>query len=77
MTVMHTPKGFGVPRPSAAGPEPEQAPAEPVILGDDAELDLSADEAAARVEQTLAALDVELVGLGPVKRRVREIAFLL
>ena len=37
----------------------------------------SADEAAARVEETLAALDAELVGLAPVKRRVREIASLL
>ena len=43
------------------------------FLADDAELDLSHDEAAARVEQTLAQLDAELVGLGPVKRRVREI----
>ncbi len=46
-------------------------------LADDAELDLSNDEAATRVEQTLATLDAELVGLGPVKRRVREIASLL
>ena len=50
---------------------------EPTFLADDAELDLSHDEAAARVEQTLALLDAELVGLGPVKRRVREIASLL
>jgi probable Rubsico expression protein CbbX len=70
---MDTQKGFGAPRPTTAEPEP----AEPVILADDAELDLSADEAAARVEQTLAALDAELIGLGPVKRRVREIASLL
>jgi probable Rubsico expression protein CbbX len=70
---MDTQKGFGAPRPSTAEPEP----VEPVLLADDAELDLSADEAAARVEQTLAALDAELVGLGPVKRRVREIASLL
>jgi probable Rubsico expression protein CbbX len=80
MTVMDAPKGFGFNRPSAAGPaqpEPEEDLAEPVTLADDAELDLSADEAAARVEQTLAALDAELVGLGPVKRRVREIASLL
>jgi probable Rubsico expression protein CbbX len=50
---------------------------EPTTLADDAELDLSNDEAATRVEQTLATLDAELVGLGPVKRRVREIASLL
>ncbi|TCM44934.1 AAA family ATPase [Kribbella sp. VKM Ac-2568] len=80
MTVMDTPNGFGYPRPSATGPagsEPEEQPAKSVTLADDAELDLSADEAAARVEQTLASLDAELVGLAPVKRRVREIASLL
>ncbi|MFC7220152.1 AAA family ATPase [Streptomyces polyrhachis] len=49
----------------------------PAPLADDARLDLSADEAAARVETTLAALDAELVGLASVKRRVREIASLL
>ena len=64
--------GFGVPRPA----EPEEV-AEPVLLTDDAELDLSVDEAVARVEDTLAALDAELVGLASVKRRVREIASLL
>ncbi|HEX2893309.1 MAG TPA: AAA family ATPase [Marmoricola sp.] len=47
------------------------------MLADDAELDLAADEAAARVDQTLAALEAELVGLASVKRRVREIASLL
>jgi probable Rubsico expression protein CbbX len=78
---MDKPKGFGY-RPSANGPaqaapETEEKPAEPVILGDDAVLDLSADEAAVRVEETLAALDAELIGLTSVKRRVREIASLL
>ncbi|MEV5966350.1 AAA family ATPase [Kribbella sp. NPDC051952] len=63
--------GFGVPAPVA---EPE---AEPELLADDAELDLSVDEAGARVDETLAALDAELVGLASVKRRVREIASLL
>jgi probable Rubsico expression protein CbbX len=41
------------------------------------EFDLIADEAKAQVEETLAALENELVGLGPVKDRVREIAALL
>jgi probable Rubsico expression protein CbbX len=72
---MDTPTGFGYPRPTAAA-QPEEA-AEPVVLTDDAELDLSVDEAAARVEETLAALEAELVGLASVKRRVREIASLL
>lgn len=40
-------------------------------------LDLDADEAKRKVEETLAALDVELVGLASVKERVREIAALL
>lgn len=75
-------QGFGFPRQAAAGPQrvaPQRAeePAAPVTLAEDAELDLSADEAAARVEETLAALDAELVGLASVKRRVREIASLL
>jgi probable Rubsico expression protein CbbX len=71
---MDTPKGFGVPRPV---PQTPAEVVEPEVLTDDAELDLSVDEAAARVEETLAALDAELVGLAPVKRRVREIASLL
>ncbi|MFG1628098.1 AAA family ATPase [Kribbella sp. NPDC049227] len=71
---MDTPKGFGVPRPV---PEAAAEVVEPEVLTDDVELDLSVDEAAARVEETLAALDAELVGLAPVKRRVREIASLL
>ncbi|MEV0799640.1 AAA family ATPase [Kribbella sp. NPDC050281] len=71
---MDTPKGFGVPRPV---PEAAAEVVEPEVLTDDAELDLLVDEAAARVEETLAALDAELVGLAPVKRRVREIASLL
>lgn len=61
---------------SGSSPDPELPP-EPDILPPDAELDLAEDEAAARVEATLAGLDRELVGLGPVKRRVREIASLL
>lgn len=85
---MTTSQGFGFHRPTAVAPQAEEGspaanggaatePAPPEILGDDAQLDLSADEAAARVESTLAALDAELVGLASVKRRVREIASLL
>ncbi len=76
---MTTSQGFGFHRPGAGGAAAvtEEESAELVILADDAELDLSADESAARVEQTLAALDAELVGLASVKRRVREIASLL
>lgn len=78
---MNVSKGFEFYRPSTADPAPaaagEATPADPGPLADDAELDLSADEAAARVRDTLAALDAELVGLASVKRRVREIAALL
>jgi probable Rubsico expression protein CbbX len=83
VTEVETSTGFGFHRQAAggtaaSGDRAEAAePAEPVILADDAELDLTADEAAARVEETLAALEAELVGLGSVKRRVREIASLL
>ncbi|RDI66966.1 AAA family ATPase [Nocardia pseudobrasiliensis] len=74
-----TDNGFRMYRPGAAmsprdaAPEPEAEP----VLADDALLDLSADPAATHVEETLARLDAELVGLGNVKRRVREIAALL
>jgi probable Rubsico expression protein CbbX len=37
----------------------------------------SADQAAAKVREVLAELDEELIALGPVKRRIREIAALL
>ena len=56
--------------------KPAHEPTE-VTLADDAVLDLSQDGAAAQVAETLATLETELVGLGPVKRRVREIASLL
>ncbi|RAJ68780.1 putative Rubsico expression protein CbbX [Streptomyces sp. Amel2xB2] len=84
---METPRGFGFPPPGQNGPAAAEAAeaaeagageaAEPAPLADDAELDLEADEATARVEETLEALDAELVGLASVKRRVREIASLL
>jgi probable Rubsico expression protein CbbX len=61
-------------RPGAPAEDPST---EPVVLPPDAELDLTSDEAVARVEATLASLDTELVGLAAVKRRVREIASLL
>lgn len=77
-----SPKGFGMPGQSSdqAGHPPEVAEGEvvePATLADDAELDLGADEASGKVKDTLAALDTELVGLGSVKTRVREIASLL
>ena len=76
--------GFGFYRPGAEpaerAPDSQEAAEssdaeEP--LADDAELDLSADEVRLHVEETLARLDAELVGLTQVKRRVKEIASLL
>ncbi len=66
----------GMPEPSPAA-ETTAEPAENVVLGDDASLDLTTDDARIHVEETLDRLDAELVGLPNVKRRVREIAALL
>ena len=73
--------GFGFYRPGTEGPtrasEAEEPDEADPVLADTAELDLSADEARKHVDETLALLDAELVGLTKVKRRVREIAALL
>jgi probable Rubsico expression protein CbbX len=63
--------------PGAAAAAREATPDENVTLSDDDVWDLNADEASKRVEETLDRLEAELVGLAPVKRRVREIASLL
>jgi probable Rubsico expression protein CbbX len=74
-------RGFAMPRPGAAGapPAPDDGDAgdqEPT-LSDEAVVDLADEEAAERVETVLRRLDEELVGLKPIKTRVREIAALL
>lgn len=75
--------GFGFYRPGSeaeVGSElssPPDEASEPRQLGEDDSLDLELEEASRRVEDTLSRLDAELVGLAPVKRRVREIAALL
>jgi probable Rubsico expression protein CbbX len=83
--------GFALPRqaaatpaePSAGGPAggstegPEPVPAVPGHLADDASVDLSSERAVAGVDAVLDSLDAELVGLVPVKTRIREIAALL
>ena len=51
--------------------------AEATPLAPDARISLADDEAAARVREVLDSLDADLVGLGPVKTRLREIASLL
>ncbi|MGH9078160.1 MAG: CbbX protein [Acidimicrobiales bacterium] len=75
----------GSTRPSAGGgaggrggdsSEPEE-PEEPEVLGDDDVVDLAAERGASDVDTVLGRLDKELVGLAPVKSRVREIAALL
>jgi len=55
--------------------DPGQARPEP--LADSTTVDLSAERSAAGVDAVLDSLDAELVGLAPVKTRVREIAALL
>lgn len=74
---------FGMVRPGGGGstqgndrPDDEEPPEE-VILGDDDTVDLKAESAACDVDGVLERLDRELVGLVPVKARVREIASLL
>ncbi|MGS0683953.1 AAA family ATPase [Nakamurella sp. GG22] len=72
------PTGAHAPAPNGRAGNPVDADStEPVLLADDAELDLSSDDARRDVEETLRRLDEELVGLANVKRRVREIAALL
>ena len=56
---------------------PAVAPAAAELLADDATVDLAEERARAGVDRVLDALDCDLVGLAPVKARVREIAALL
>jgi probable Rubsico expression protein CbbX len=56
-------------------PAPE--PAEGATPGDDTEIDLQAAYERAGIQAMLDQLDVELIGLRPVKARIREIAALL
>ena len=81
MTAPDRPAGFGRDRGYAAarhtpGAPPPPEPAEPVVLPEGAELDLSHDAEAEQVRSTLAGLEADLVGLTAVKRRVSEIAAL-
>ena len=75
--------GFGLPRPGSPGTgpganEPIEDEAEAAeILPDDATVDLARERAETAVDEVLDSLDRELVGLAPIKIRVREIADLL
>ncbi|MHC1558833.1 AAA family ATPase [Actinomycetospora sp. C-140] len=63
-------------RPAVADPEPSE-PAAPETLGPDDTVDLDAIRRDAGVDDVLDALDRELIGLAPVKERLRELAALL
>ncbi len=74
---------FGMPRPGGNGRAPtpaesvEPEPAESRLLGPDDRVDVAAERATTNIDETLDRLDRELVGLVPVKTRIREIASLL
>jgi probable Rubsico expression protein CbbX len=72
-------QGFALPRhgPGEADQPPEPGPAAPEPLADDASVDLASERSVAGVDGILSALDSELIGLAPVKTRIREIAALL
>jgi len=72
-------QGFALPRPGEGAPRqpPDLAPAAPESRPDAAHVDLACERSAAGVDAVLDALDSELVGLVPVKTRIREIAALL
>jgi probable Rubsico expression protein CbbX len=73
------PNGFGMPRPAAVREKPEAVTgaADPEPLPDDALVDLAAERPMASAQDILSVLDERLVGLAPVKARIREIAALL
>ncbi len=76
--------GFDMARPCgvetaarAADQPANTGPVELEPLAADAKLDLTHDSAAEQVRAVLNSLDAELIGLGGVKRRIREISALL
>jgi len=75
--------GFALPRAGTASPErgpgegPPPVAAAPAPLPGDATVDLAAEREQAGLDAVLDALDAELVGLTPVKTRIRKIAALL
>ncbi|MGH3555500.1 MAG: CbbX protein, partial [Mycobacterium sp.] len=72
-------RSFGYTPRSEAGPQLDAEPGEPEPppLPPDAVVDLAAARNEAGVDEVLARLDAELVGLEPVKTRIAEIAALL
>ena len=68
---------FGARPSSASGPEPEPEETGPEPLSADAVVDLAEARRESGIDDVLAKLDSELVGLAPVKTRIAEIAALL
>ena len=74
--------GFGMSRPGrnsagSATPEEPDNDNEKETLPPDAKVDLTKDRAETGIDEIFNALDEDLVGLAPVKKRIREIAALL
>ncbi|REE95387.1 putative Rubsico expression protein CbbX [Thermomonospora umbrina] len=69
--------GFGMRGGANGTAEPEEAPAAVETLPPGALIDLARERSDSQVDEVLDALDTELVGLAPVKTRIREIAALL
>jgi probable Rubsico expression protein CbbX len=73
--------GFGMSSPArdagGRGTPPEDPKAEQEVLPADALVDLGKERAATGIDEVFTALDTDLVGLKPVKTRIREIAALL
>ncbi len=72
--------GFGMRPPGRdpAGPEaPDEAASEKETLPPDARVDLAKERAETGIDEVFSSLDADLVGLAPVKNRIREIAALL
>src|SRR6266566_3514375 len=63
------------PMPRARRPRKGDHPAE--LLGPETTVNFAAERAGSGISEVLAALDSELVGLGPVKKRIQEMAALL
>jgi probable Rubsico expression protein CbbX len=72
-----SPSDTGHPAGTGAVPAGAQETEIQPVLGDDELVDLAAEKAASDVDEVLGRLDRELVGLVPVKTRIREISSLL
>ncbi len=74
---------FGIPTPGQRGyggkpaEEEEEEAGQPDRLPDDATVDVDAEKKETHADEILARLDTELVGLKPVKTRIKEISDLL